>query len=566
VRLALPRWAVHTLFLAGVYCLVLVAAALLLPHEWDWQAFKWMSSRVAPEFSQEVSIVDVAWDGSDVASLRRRIASFLSGMVKSGHHPNAVILDIEFVPCQTKPCGSPMSSARDALVASIRTATKSFPVYATEEPEVGRDDVLVGPVDAVDPRIYGALSGAAQTRFTGVPNTSGLFYRICYANVPYLDDAGVVAGTESVWAMVARVLMTPREFATAPVCDATHIPVRMGKPSSHDTETIYAFTDARSFSHYAAFDDKMFVIVGTIEHDRSPFADRSGPELLGWALSNALDQGSLVGRAPYYDVQPQNAMLLLLVPAFSLLAVMAYAVAFFLLKRTRLRGLRAGTPWLASAGAAGAGLGVFAIFEAWLLLSHHIQPQVSLITVGIVTAAGLSGIRGQRALIDATNAIDAPPAEVYDYDVFVSYAHEEGAWVAENVVARLRAATLPGGKKLSVFFDTSTIRAGTAWQTALSLAIDSSRFVIPVYSETYFKQPYCRFEIQRAHRKWILAGEDSRCILPVMRGHPIIMAAVDDIQALSIDDHPDLVAQHVAEIVTRLSRRDAAATEGSVTT
>jgi hypothetical protein len=90
----------------------------------------------------------------------------------------------------------------------------------------------------------------------------------------------------------------------------------------------------------------------------------------------------------------------------------------------------------------------------------------------------------------------------------------------------------------------------------MALAIDSSRFIVPVYSEVYFKKAYCRFEIKRAHRKWIAAGEESRCVLPVMRGHPEIYHTVDDIQALSIDDVPDLVQQLLAEIVDRLSRRN----------
>jgi hypothetical protein len=179
---------------------------------------------------------------------------------------------------------------------------------------------------------------------------------------------------------------------------------------------------------------------------------------------------------------------------------------------------------------------------------------VSLAMLGIVTAAGLSGVYGRGTLIDAANAIDASPQDTHDYDVFISYAHEERGWVTQHVLAPLRAATLPNGKKLSIFFDTSTIRAGTAWQAALALGIDASRFIIPVYSQTYFSQPYCRFEILRAHRKWVLAGEQSRCVLPVMRGHPTIPVTVDDIQAVSIDDCPDLVERHVAEIVATLSQ------------
>jgi hypothetical protein len=205
--------------------------------------------------------------------------------------------------------------------------------------------------------------------------------------------------------------------------------------------------------------------------------------------------------------------------------------------------------------AAVAGLAIFTAFESWLFLSHHLQPQVSLVAVGVVVASGLSGVRGSQILFEQQHAIDALPAERHDYDVFISYAHQEKGWVVEHVFHPFRDARLPDGKKLSVFFDTSSIRPGTAWESKLALAIDGSRFIVPVYSEAYFKQPYCRFEIMRAHRKWILAGEDSRCVLPIMRGHPVIPAAVDDIQALSIDDDSDLVAQHVAEIIDRLAGR-----------
>ena len=551
------RWAGSIGVLVVTYLVVMAAAVLWMPHEWDWRVFGWLSSRATPTFSQEVSIVDVDWI-SDIPTDRRRVADFLNGLVRSNQRPNAVILDIEFDPCQSTPCGEPMESARDALVTSIRAATRYFPVYATEEPDVGRDDIVSGPLDRQDARIYDALSGAAQTRFTSVPEENGLFYRMCYADVPFANESGEVQGTQNVWAMVVRVLMTPRVFASSPPCDASYVPVRLGPRIAPAPPTVYRFTNARAFGkNYAQFDDKMYVIVGTMANDSSPFTDRSGPELLGWALSNALDQGSLVGRGPYYDVQAQNAMLLLLVPAFSGLAVVAYMAIFFQLKRTRLRRLRYLLPWLSSGVAGAVGLSIFVAFESWMLLSHHIQPQVSLIALGIVLASGLSAFHGSQVLRDEANAIEPTLGDTYDYDVFISYAHEEGAWVSEHVYVPFRDATLPNGKKLSVFFDTSSIRSGSSWQTKLSMAIDASRFIVPVYSETYFKQPYCRFEIMRAHRKWVLAGQESRCVLPIMRGHPKIYGTVDDIQALSIDDQPDLVQQHIAEIAGQLSREAA---------
>jgi hypothetical protein len=549
----LPRWVVSIGLLAGIYVAAMTAAALWMPHEWDWQVLKWLSSGVTPAFSPEVGIVDVSWSPSNIAAGRRRIADFLDGLVKSQQRPAAVILDVEFDPCQSNPCGSPMDSADNALVNSIRSATQRFPVYATEQPRLGRDDAIIGPLDPQDPRIYGVVSGAAQTSFTAIPGSQGLFYRICYADVPFGDASGKVIGTENVWAMVARVLMTPRFVAASPACDQGHIPVRLGTPHGGTGPVVYPFTDARRFSSYPRFDGRMFLIVGTIRYDRLPFVDRSGPEVLGWALSNALDQASLVGEVPYYDVRPQNSMLLLLAPAFSMLVVLGYAALFFQLKRVRLLRWRRLSPWLAAGSATLVGLSVVFVFELTLLASHDIQPQVSLIAFGVILAAGLSGLRGSQILLEEANSIDAPPTEIYDYDVFISYARPDRAWVFEHVFVPFRDAVLPNGRKLSVFFDTESIRSGTGWQTTLSLAIDASRFIVPIYSETYFNQPYCKFEILRAHRKWILAGEESRCVLPIVLGHPVILAAVDDIQALRIDEHPDLVQQHLAEIVERIS-------------
>lgn len=550
----MPRWVGRIGLLAGVYAIVMTSAALWMPHEWDWHVLNWLSSRVAPAFSPDVIIVDVDWN-SDIASDRRRISDFVDGLVRSDRRPSAVILDVEFLPCQSNPCAGPMAFADRVLVSSIRHAARRFPIYATEEPQLARDDLIVGPLEPVDPQVYGVLSGAAQTRFTSIPNAHGLFYRICYADVPLPNEAGQVVGVENVWAMVPRVLMTARFFAASPPCDQSHIPVRLGLQSTSNGPVIYRFTDARTFKNYAALDNNTFVIVGTVKYDRLPFVDRSGPEVLGWALSNALEAGSLIGKTPYYDVQPQNARLLMLVPVFSALAVLAYVAFFLAIKRLRLRGLRHLSPWLSAAFAAIVGLAIVGAFELSQLLAHHLAPQVSLITIGVVLAAGLSGVRGSQILAEESENAEAAPPEVYDYDVFISYARRDRAWVFERVFVPFRDTVLPDGRRLSVFFDAASIRPGTQWQEKIALAIDKSRFVVPVYSDAYFEQPYCRFEILRAHRKWVEAGEESRCVLPIMLGHPTIMAAVDDIQALSVDDHPDLVAELIADVVARLSRR-----------
>ena len=551
----MPRWASSIGVLGGVYVVIMLAAALWLPHEWDWSVFELLSSHAAPALSDQVRIVDVQWDPNDVPANRLRLARFLNALVASKEQPRAVLLDVEFDPCQSEPCDGKMEAARDALVASIRNAARRFPVYALEQVPVDRDDnELSGPsghVDRHDERIYGAVTGAGHTVFTTIPHTDGLFYRTCYAQVPFVDATGKEQGTETVWALVDLVLMQPGFVAT---CDGSHVPVRLGAAPALSAPLVASSTDAHALPPTAQL-DKKFVIVGTVEIDRSAFVDRSGPEILGWALSNALDRASPISVQTYYETHPPNGMLLVLVPVFSVLAVLAFTAVFFSLKRLRLRGLRYLLPWISAVVGATVGLVIFGAFEWWLFNSRQIQPQVSLVSLGIVLASGLSGFRAFQMLADEKNAVDLAPAEVHDYDVFVSYAHDEGAWVAEHVYRPLSEARLPDGKKLSIFFDTSSIRSGSSWQDKIALAIDSSRFIVPVYSDVYFTKPYCRFEIKRAHRKWISLGEDSRCVLPIMRGHPKIYGTVDDIQALSLDDHPGLVQQIVDEIVESVVRR-----------
>ncbi|HXW52404.1 MAG TPA: toll/interleukin-1 receptor domain-containing protein, partial [Candidatus Acidoferrales bacterium] len=372
------------------------------------------------------------------------------------------------------------------------------------------------------------------------------------------------------WSIVWRVLP---DFDTTQACDTEHLPVRLGTliaPLGATGDAImsapsgYSVTSARPFPDGDGALDRRYVIVGTARCDRpletmvcadAEDAQPSGPEMVAWALSDVLQgEGPRNAVQARYEARPQNGMLLVLLPAFSALVVLAFAAWFFLLRRFQLRSARSWLPWISAALAAVVGFIAFAGFEAWMLWGGMIQPQVTLISLGMIVAAALCGVRGNQIEWQLRNAIDTTAApEQHDYDVFISYAHEELTWVLEHVYDPFRNARRQDGSKLSIFFDTSTIRVGTAWQDNIALAIDGSRFIVPVYSEAYFQKPYCRFEIKRAHRKWINAGEQSRCVLPIMRGHPAILKTVDDIQAVSIDDQPDIVERIIAEVVSRLS-------------
>lgn len=527
----------QTVILVGIYLVVMAGLTMWMPawHEWDLKFFQRISAS-RTSLSPDIKLVD---DQSVDVPAKRRImlAAFLEELAASKQRPYGLILDYDFGPCLGT-CGAEIASVNAALVKALQSAAKAgIKVYANANVPRDKDDNVTGPLEQEDTRIYSGLADVGHNHFYIDPTSSRFaFFRPCYA-----PGNGLAV---DVWAAVLRVLRDFDEKYASHGCVAYAQPHPVpGGASLPHVPADYAITNANPFPAHSDFIDK-YVIVGTLKFDQPPGSDIKGPELVARALS-----GELQWPQPFsYYAPPAAAKLYILIPAFSIITVLAFAACFFLTRRLQLRAARRFLPWIAAAAAVCIGFAALVAFEF-----IQIQPQVTLISLGMLLSAGFCGVRGKQIEFEQQMKIDIVPDEKCDYDVFISYAHDEGAWVAENVYAPLRDARLPGGRKLSVFFDTSTIRVGTAWQDKIALAIEGSRFIVPVYSEVYFQKPYCRFEIKRAHRKWIGAGEQSRCVLPVMRGHPKILAVVDDIQALSFDDEPSIMKMIVTEILARIS-------------
>lgn len=553
-----PLWLRQTAILIAAYVVVMWACAHWLSawHDWDWSFFNRMES--PPPFSDEVTLVDMHYaNKADVAKHRQLLATFIERAVKQ--HPAAIVLDMGFGQCPVSTCDSTWTSATQKLIGALSFAKQSgVPVYAN----IGSMDLTPdGIADApsaqndLDARIYANFAGYGHTAAVVFSQqetqaSGDLFYYQCYPAYPSLFTNGT---PQDVWALPYVVFNAGAQGSRAlSTCDpSVRVPVRYGPKLSDSAPAEYEITEAQPFSSQMQLANR-YVILGVPEFDQhQQMTSRSGLELLGWIFTAALD----VGKLGNLQILPQGDTLRVFIPAFSAIAVLAYAACFLLLRRLALGGARRLLPWIAAVIALAIGMLVFGAFEMWMLRGPHVLlPQVALVSIGIFVASALSGVRGVQIEFELRHQIDATASpEEIDYDVFISYAHEELDWVLPNVYVPFQNARLADGKKLKIFFDTSTIRVGTAWQDKISLAIDGSRFVIPVYSETYFKKPYCRFEIKRAHRKWIKEGEESRCVFPIMRGHPAILHTVDDIQAKSVDDVPDLVERVIAEIVERLS-------------
>ncbi len=596
----LPLWLRQTAVLIAVWVVAMVVVSRWTP----WMELdQWLFVRAshAGQLASSITVVDVQPSpAGDPLATRRLITDFLKGLANSKQQPAAVMLDFTFDPCQT-PCEGPRKSVRDALVAAIAGARGAhIAVYATQNltpssvDPYGRE--TTGALEDLDPDIYGAqgLAGAAGHTLVHVADGSGMaFYHPCYRDVtmPAGDrdvtgpaPTGLARG-EDLWALVWRVQPNfdvsvcethPVTFSVGPrlsAADAAYSTIPRTPP------TFYTITPSDPFP--AGMDLNDYVIVGTLEQDtlntdaqlagtpagavweklHGPGSlNIPGPELLAWALSDRLAQIKASG-APagaYHTVHPLGRALYPLVAAFSGMTVLAFVACFHFLRRFRLKAARRRLPWIAAAASLAIGIGAFAAME--LLMSvglHQDQPQVTLISFSIALSAVLSGVRGSQMMTDLGPEED----ERYDYDVFISYSHDDTSWVRQNVYAPLAKAKLPNGKPLSIFFDKSAIYIGDDWRKKLTLAVLNSRFVIAVYSENYFRRQgkgYCIFELDCAYNTWIQRGKASRSLLPVMRGTVEVPPEYGQAQFVSLDDEPDIVERLCAEIVERLSRSEPA--------
>jgi len=552
-------------------------AVVWLPHK---EADQWLYLRFQRPraLDSRITVVDVRLPTStnDPVALRRLTADFLNGLIRSGQRPAAVVLDIVFKPCE-KPCDGPRAAARQALVDAIAAARRArVPVYAAENRTQVHDSKgaeISGRLDDRDSEIYGphGLAGAAGHTEVRIAEGTGLMsFRPCYRLVEMPADEGI-PHREDIWALALRA--QPNFDAGA--CDADPVTLYVG-PQASAPGAPYSTIPRRASQTIAprnpfpktALSD--YVVVGRSQTDTlakedpeleanaagaawvelhgSGSLDIAGSELVAWAISGALDRQAATSEA----TQPLGRSLYFVTPAFSALTVLTFAGCFLSIRRLRLRKARGAAPWVAAALALGIGLGFFVATEQLLdVVFHRVQPQVSLVVLGIGLSALLSGVRGNQLLAGLKPEED----ESYDYDVFVSYSHADEAWVRAHVLTALERVRLPAGKPLSVFFDKKALYAGDNWRKKLTLAILNSRFVIAVYSTNYFRREgkgYCIFELECAYQKWIELGKASQFLTPIALDHFDLPPEYGQLQYVSVLDRPDIVEQLAAEIVERL--------------
>jgi hypothetical protein len=82
----------------------------------------------------------------------------------------------------------------------------------------------------------------------------------------------------------------------------------------------------------------------------------------------------------------------------------------------------------------------------------------------------------------------------YSYDVIFSYKRdpESGAWhqrVKDKLEHWLKMEL--NTSRIIIFFDTEDIKSGQRWRSKLSVALQSSKYLVCIWSPVYFKSKWC---------------------------------------------------------------------------
>jgi len=102
----------------------------------------------------------------------------------------------------------------------------------------------------------------------------------------------------------------------------------------------------------------------------------------------------------------------------------------------------------------------------------------------------------------------SPPEGQVDFDVFISYAHENSEDV--DKFERLLTQKHPG---IRIFLDRKSINMGMAWQPEIFESLDRCRKVVAMFSPDYLSSKMCKEEFNIA---WLRSREsDKDIIFPV---------------------------------------------------
>lgn len=123
-----------------------------------------------------------------------------------------------------------------------------------------------------------------------------------------------------------------------------------------------------------------------------------------------------------------------------------------------------------------------------------------------------------------------------EWDIFISYAHEDADWVNPNLYEKLLACRSESGARPTIFIDRGRegIPPGWVWEDYVAMALQRSRYIVVAYTRTYFAKPMCDWELRVA---WKLHPKGGGRLLPIMlepEAEEHVPAHVSDIHWLPV--------------------------------
>jgi len=515
--------------IARYTALWLLAMAVVLWTPWwreaDWRVFGLLNKSNTPSWPQQWVIVDVPYEDADgdPTVFRREISDVLAA-IRERQRPRMVILDVYF---SSDPRGL------DVLQGSLRQLRDArIPVFAA-----------INPVDqSGNPTAQFMSSHAApiyQQQLDGFGHTQFEFGGTTLKYEPFLALSSALA------VPALAVVVAEQQFARPVTSENTSLIVNVGKPAVAVEHTVRAFRAVDGSINFRGAKGSVDltgtnVLIGSLDKDRSPFANRSGPELLAWAL---IERTTTVDAAVAQRPLTSDWIMVALATVVPLASVLAF------LRLRRLPRRQTLTLWVPALGAVVLGLTLVAMWVGLTYALGYLYPRVTLVAIGVMLAVALAWLSARQAAlrsavemqVDGQREVLAP-----QYDFFISYSRtpDNARWVAKNVYEPLRSARDASGRPLRVFFDTEDIKAGASWYATLVTAINSSRHFVAVYSKDYFSKGFCRFEMERAAIRRVNQND---FIIPVLRETVQVPAEFDHIQFVDARDDRDFIDKVLAQ-------------------
>jgi hypothetical protein len=537
------------LLYVGLFVAVMaVAVSIPVWRETDCWIYALLNRGPSIPVAQDLVLVDVPYSET-LRTFRQRVTGLLNTIAGRPEAllPKLVVLDISIA--------ADTEGLTELQAAVERLQAAKVNVYAAVDP---RDK---GKMDQLDPgymahhaqSFYNLLDGKGHTKFHHIYN---LVWYDPKLEIPIKVQKESM-GSELLEAL--PLLIATKDYQTPETTTSgPPIIVNIGKLNDLRDQT-FTFQVGNGFTHYQPdggsaasaepdFKNKL-VIVASLDAERPGMGELSRPEVLAFAISERILHGS-IGERP--KLLANTGLLLVLVAGFAALAVALFWLLFRKLKRFRSR---LWVPVILSVGICLSGL---ALWVFGLSMLKNTYPQVTLVGIGIIVSTGLSWFYTRRGLelkliAPPTDKPEPGAEELPQYDVFISYARtaENLAWVKANVYERLLKECNADGSALRVFFDQRSIDPGEDFYKELALAIQGSRFFLPVYTLEYFTRPFCKFEMQRAALRHVQLGD---VIVAIAREAVQIPIQFDHINYVDVKAAPDFMDR----VVERIRKREEA--------